>query len=165
MINMELTQELYEALMPYEVHLRRGYKGRYTFGLTKPIFENLYKIYKELGFERQQTYSCSGCLLDLTTTLGRLYFDYQEERQKQAELVEQQTEDSQTDEQQIEDNKTDEQTEIESEEEEKLTEIPLESSQTESVEQLQADGNKVAKKGGKVVRKANKTTSKRKAVK
>lgn len=116
-----INKEQYEALLPYETHLRRGYKGKYTFGLTKPIFDRLYDIYKELGFERNQTYSCNSCLLDLTSTLGRVFFEYQE----------------------------------------KLAETPLESSQTEPVEQLSTTETKVAEKPKKVARKATKTVKKK----
>lgn len=72
-----LDNETYNRLKLYEDHLNRGYRGNYIFGLTRKVFDELCSIYRELGYTKRQNYNCNGCLLDLTKTLGRLYFNYE----------------------------------------------------------------------------------------
>lgn len=72
----ELTQEQYDRLTPYKEHLTRGYYGKYTYCLTRKIFNALVEVYRELGYTRNMDYSCSSCLLALTSTLGELYFKF-----------------------------------------------------------------------------------------
>ena len=43
-----INKETYERLKPYYIHLRRGYKGNYVFGLLQKDFDVLYEIYKAL---------------------------------------------------------------------------------------------------------------------
>ena len=58
--------------------MRRGYKGNYVFGLLQKDFDELYKIYKELGGNAQLRYTCNSCNLQLLKFLGKLYFEYEE---------------------------------------------------------------------------------------
>lgn len=74
------TKKDYNILLPFEAHLTRGYYGKYVYALRKKDFETLCKVYKDLGFERNMDYSCSTCLLELTSTLGRLFFAYRDEK-------------------------------------------------------------------------------------
>ena len=39
-----MNKETYEKLKPYYIHLRRGYKGNYVFGLLQKDFDVLYEI-------------------------------------------------------------------------------------------------------------------------
>ena len=73
-----MNKSTYEKLKKYQVHLRRGYKGNYVFGLLQKDFDELYKIYKELGGNAQLRYTCNSCNLQLLKFLGKLYFEYEE---------------------------------------------------------------------------------------
>ena len=73
-----MNKETYEKLKPYYIHLRRGYKGNYVFGLLQKDFDELYKIYKQLGGNAQLRYTCNSCNLQLLKFLGKLYFEYEE---------------------------------------------------------------------------------------
>lgn len=72
----QLNNDQYNRLTPYAEHLRRGYYGNYSYCLTRTIFNNLMDIYRELGYTQSLNYNCSTCLLQLTRTLGELYFKY-----------------------------------------------------------------------------------------
>ena len=78
-----MNKESYEKLKPYYIHLRRGYKGNYIYGLLQKDFDELYKIYKELGGRENLRYTCSTCCLRLTKFLGKLYFEYEENLMKE----------------------------------------------------------------------------------
>lgn len=73
-----INKETYERLKPYYIHLRRGYKGNYVFGLLQKDFDVLYDIYKNLGGNAQLRYTCNSCNLQLLKFLGKLYFEYEE---------------------------------------------------------------------------------------
>ena len=73
-----MNKETYERLKPYYIHLRRGYKGNYVFGLLQKDFDVLYEIYKNLGGNAQLKYTCNSCNLQLLKFLGKLYFEYEE---------------------------------------------------------------------------------------
>ncbi len=78
-----MNKETYEKLKKYYIHLRRGYKGNYVFGLLQKDFDELYKIYKELGGNAQLRYTCQSCCLQLLKFLGKLYFEYEENLMKE----------------------------------------------------------------------------------
>ena len=73
-----INKETYERLKPFYIHLRRGYKGNYVFGLLQKDFDVLFEIYKELGGNAQLRYTCNSCNLQLLKFLGKLYFEYEE---------------------------------------------------------------------------------------
>ena len=73
-----INKETYERLKPYYIHLRRGYKGNYVFGLLQKDFDVLFEIYKQLGGNAQLRYTCQSCCLQLLKFLGKLYFEYEE---------------------------------------------------------------------------------------
>lgn len=76
---MKLTNEQHEILKKYEKHLRRGYHGNYTYGLFAKDFDELHKLYKELGGNERLKYNCNVCVLRLTKFLGKLYFEWEPE--------------------------------------------------------------------------------------
>ena len=78
-----INKETYEKLKSYYIHLRRGYKGNYVFGLLQKDFDELYKIYKELGGNAQLKYTCQSCCLQLLKFLGKIYFEYEENLTKE----------------------------------------------------------------------------------
>lgn len=75
----QLTKEQYDFLKKYEKHLRRGHFGNYTYGLFQKDFNELLKIYKEVGGNERIQYNCNVCVLRLTKSLGKLYFEYKPE--------------------------------------------------------------------------------------
>ena len=81
-----MNKETYEKLKPYYIHLRRGYKGNYIYGLLQKDFDVLYEIYQQLGGRENLRYTCSSCCLRLTKFLGKLYFEYEENLMKEQEV-------------------------------------------------------------------------------
>lgn len=73
-----IDKEKYERLKPYFIHLRRGYKGGYVYGLLQKDFDILYEIYQQLGGNARLKYTCNSCNLQLLKFLGKLYFEYDE---------------------------------------------------------------------------------------
>ena len=71
-----IDKKTYNKLKKYEVHLRRGFKGNYVYGLLQNDFDELYEIYKQLGFKNSLKYSCSSCTLQLLKILGKNYYEY-----------------------------------------------------------------------------------------
>ena len=78
-----INKETYERLKPYYIHLRRGYKGNYIYGLLQKDFDEMYVLYRELGGNAQLRYTCQSCCLQLTKYLGKLYFEYEENLMKE----------------------------------------------------------------------------------
>ena len=81
-----INKSTYEKLKKYESHLRRGYKGNYVYGLLQTDFDVLYEIYKSLGFRENLRYTCNVCNLRLCKTLGKLYYEYEENLMKEPEV-------------------------------------------------------------------------------
>lgn len=81
-----INKSTYNKLKKYEVHLRRGYKGNYVFGLLQKDFDVLYEIYKNLGGNAQLKYTCQSCCLQLLKFLGKIYFEYEENLTKEPEV-------------------------------------------------------------------------------
>lgn len=73
-----MNREAYEKLKKYYIHLRRGFKGNYIYGLLQKDFDEMYVLYRELGGTAQLKYTCQSCCLQLTKYLGKLYFEYEE---------------------------------------------------------------------------------------
>ena len=78
-----MNKETYERLKPYYIHLRRGYKGNYVFGLLQKDFDVLFEIYKQIGGNAQLRYTCQSCCLQLLKFLGKIYFEYEENLTKE----------------------------------------------------------------------------------
>ena len=78
-----INKKTYEKLKKFEVHLRRGFKGGYVVGLYQSDFDELYEIYKNLGFKESLKYTCNSCNLRLCKTLGKLYYEYEEKLKKE----------------------------------------------------------------------------------
>ena len=82
----QFTNEDYEKLKPFEAHLTRGFYGRYIYGLRKGDFSKLVETYQDLGYAAHtMDYSCNRCLMQLTSTLGKLYFDYKKKMEENPE--------------------------------------------------------------------------------
>ena len=72
-----IDKKTYNKLKKYEVHLRRGFKGGYVFGLYQNDFDELFEIYRQLGGNQRLKYSCSSCTLQLLKFLGKLYYEFE----------------------------------------------------------------------------------------
>ena len=81
-----MNKETYEKLKKYYIHLRRGFKGNYIYGLLQKDFDEMYILYRELGGTAQLKYTCQSCCLRLTKYLGKLYFEYEENLMKEPEV-------------------------------------------------------------------------------
>ena len=81
-----MNKETYEKLKKYQIHLRRGYKGNYIYGLLQKDFDEMYVLYRELGGNAQLKYTCQSCCLQLTKYLGKLYFEYEENLMKEPDV-------------------------------------------------------------------------------
>ena len=86
-----MNKSIYNKLKKYEVHLRRGYKGNYVYGLLQTDFDVLYEIYKQLGGNAQLRYTCQSCCLQLLKFLGKIYFEYEENLTKEPEVTDDET--------------------------------------------------------------------------
>lgn len=84
----DFTQQDFENLKPYEAHLNRGWFGHYYYALRRPDFNKLVEVYRSLGFSQAMDYSCGRCILTLTSTLGRVYFEYKKKMEENPEPVE-----------------------------------------------------------------------------
>ena len=71
----KFTQADYEAVKAYERDFTRAIESRYCTGLLKEELEVVQKIYNEC-LNRQANLSCGGCVLQMMTSVGRLYFGY-----------------------------------------------------------------------------------------
>ena len=80
-----INKSTYNKLKKYEVHLRRAYKGNYVFGLLQSDFDELYQIYKQLGFKNSLKYTCNSCNLLLCKTLGKFFYEYNEYLKEKSE--------------------------------------------------------------------------------
>lgn len=83
----DFTQKDYKKLQPYVAHLQRGYYGRYYYALNRSVFTKLLEIYRDLGYTQSMDYSCGRCILNLTSTLGRLYFEFEKKMEENPESV------------------------------------------------------------------------------
>lgn len=84
----QFTETDYNDLKPYESHLQRGWFGRYYYALRRSDFNKLVEVYRSLGFTQSMDYSCGRCILTLTSTLGRVYFEYKKKMEENPEPVE-----------------------------------------------------------------------------
>ena len=77
----KFTQEDYELVKAYEKDFTRAIVSRYCTGLLQEELEVIHRIYQET-LNRQANLSCGGCILQMMTSVGRLYFSYKEEQDK-----------------------------------------------------------------------------------
>lgn len=73
----------YDQVLKYEEDFKRAIESRYAKGVTQTMFDELSKVYRET-LNRQANYSCGGCVLQMLTSVGRLYFNFKKELEIQA---------------------------------------------------------------------------------
>lgn len=69
----------YQLVKRYEKDFTKAIESRYCTGLLQAELEVCQKIYNET-LNRQANLSCGGCVLQMMTSVGRLYFSYKENR-------------------------------------------------------------------------------------
>ena len=69
----------YEAVKAYERDFTRAIESRYCTGLLKNELDTVQRIYNET-LNRQANLSCGGCVLQMMSSVGRLYFAYKKTR-------------------------------------------------------------------------------------
>lgn len=75
-------------LEPYEKDFERAIKSRYCTGLSKEELEVVSAIYRQT-LNRQANLSCGGCVLQMMTSVGRLYFSLKDKlKEEQAKVQE-----------------------------------------------------------------------------
>lgn len=78
----------YELVKSYERDFTRAIESRYCTGLLKEELEVVQRIYNET-LNRQANLSCGGCVLQMMTSVGRLYFGYVKEQEELRKIQEQ----------------------------------------------------------------------------
>ena len=69
----------YQLVKRYEKDFTKAIESRYCTGLLQEELEVCQRIYNET-LNRQANLSCGGCVLQMMTSVGRLYFSYKENR-------------------------------------------------------------------------------------
>lgn len=77
----------YELVKGYESHFTRAIKSRYCTGLLTKDLELINKLYRET-LNRQANLSCGGCVLQMMTGIGRLYFAFKKELEERLQKEE-----------------------------------------------------------------------------
>lgn len=72
----------YELVKSYEKDFTRAIESRYCTGLLKDELEVVQRIYNET-LNRQANLSCGGCVLQMMTSVGRLYFSFKKEYEEE----------------------------------------------------------------------------------
>ena len=80
----KFSLEDYEQVKVYEKDFTRAINSRYCSGLMKDQLDIIQKIYNET-LNRQANLSCGGCVLQMMTSVGRLYFAFKEKYMAQLE--------------------------------------------------------------------------------
>ena len=71
----KFSKDDYDLVKGYEKDFTRAIESRYCTGLLKEELEVISKVYRET-LNRQANLSCGGCVLQMMTSVGRLYFAY-----------------------------------------------------------------------------------------
>lgn len=82
----KFNSEDYNLVKDYERDFRRAIDSRYCTGLLKDELEVISRIYRET-LNRQANLSCGGCVLQMMTSVGRLYFAYVKTRPQEEEPI------------------------------------------------------------------------------
>lgn len=75
----KFTEEDYQAVKAYEKDFTKAIESRYCTGLLKDELDTVQRIYNET-LNRQANLSCGGCVLQMMSSVGRLYFSYKKTR-------------------------------------------------------------------------------------
>lgn len=81
---MELTNEQYQTLQPYESYLMTAYENNYVRSLPMKDAVRIKNVYTELGYG-SPSLSCPKCVLNICKTLGKLY-SYKKRQYEEREI-------------------------------------------------------------------------------
>jgi len=81
------NEEDYKLVMLYEKDFTRAIESRYCTGLLKEELEVIQRIYNET-LNRQANITCGGCVLQMMTSVGRLYFSYKSKMEEEQKIQE-----------------------------------------------------------------------------
>lgn len=74
----KFSLEDYETVKKYEGDFKRAIESRYARNITLGEFNEINTIYRET-LNRNANSSCGGCVLQMLTSIGRLYFTYKKQ--------------------------------------------------------------------------------------
>lgn len=82
----KFNEEDYKIVSKYEADFKRAIDSRFAKNIMTVEFDEINKIYRET-LNRNANMSCGGCMLQMLTSVGRLYFafkkDYEERKAKE----------------------------------------------------------------------------------
>lgn len=79
-----MTTEQFKKLEKYEDNLRKALRFSFVRGLTSGDMQQIADIYFELtGIRKKVNHSCASCRVELLKRVGKLYFDYKNEKTKE----------------------------------------------------------------------------------
>lgn len=77
------NQDDFNLVKDYERDFARAIDSRYATGLLQSELEVIHRIYGET-LNRQANLSCGGCVLQMMTSVGRLYFAFKKKMEEEA---------------------------------------------------------------------------------
>lgn len=80
----KFNKDDYDAVKSYERDFIRAIDSRYCTGLLQEELQVVSRIYAEC-LNRQANLSCGGCVLQMMTSVGRLYLAFKKELEKELE--------------------------------------------------------------------------------
>lgn len=81
------NKEDYEIAKKYEADLIRAVESRYARNIMTVEFDEINRIYRET-LNRNANQSCGGCVLQMLTSVGRLYLNFKKKLEEQAKKEE-----------------------------------------------------------------------------
>lgn len=81
------NKEDYEIAKKYEADLIRAVESRYARNIMTVEFDELNRIYRET-LNRNANQSCGGCVLQMLTSVGRLYLNFKKKLEDQVKKEE-----------------------------------------------------------------------------
>lgn len=79
----QFNEDDYNLVKDYEKDFTKAIESRYCTGLLKEELDVVHRIYGEC-LNRQANLSCGGCVLQMMTSVGRLYFGYKRKMEEEA---------------------------------------------------------------------------------
>jgi len=81
-----MTDEQFNALAPFEHNYETALKANYSRYPGRAAIDTMFAIFREItGSRININRSCSTCVLNLVKSVGKLYFEEKERRQKAEE--------------------------------------------------------------------------------
>lgn len=78
----QFNKDDYELVKAYEKDFTKAIESRYCTGLLQEELDVVHRIYGEC-LNRQANLSCGGCVLQMMTSVGRLYFGFKKKMEEE----------------------------------------------------------------------------------